>query len=247
MSDTSALISLKQAVSSFFVRSPLDAKFMEKMMVIAVECLSELNIYHSQQIREAYLDISPVNIANLPPDFIECATIPPSVIIGNRIHPLSLDNNIPLDTAIDCGNETNPQPVGITAGSHYPYYRDIDYAGQYGSHPTKNIGFYRIDKSARIIRLRGNITSDKLYLEYLSTGVSLDGETLIPRELMPVIRDYLLWQSIEHDPSHAANDKERKEQAYNNSMLKYHHWKSSFSIQEFLDTTRRNYSQSVKA
>jgi hypothetical protein len=243
MANTPALISLKTVVSSFINRSTIDVKFLEKYMAIAVECISELSIFHTHTMREAHLPISSVNMCNLPPDYISWAR-PPAFIIGNRICELTEDRNIPLDSAIDCGNQTNPQPIG-TAGDHFPLYRGNG-GGTYGSHGLRGIAFYRIDDEARVIRLRGSITTDTLYLEYLSTGISLDGETLIPRQLLPVIREYLNWQSKKYDPKASANSIQMAKEDYEQQLDLLQHWNNSFSIKEFLDTVRRNYSQSVK-
>lgn len=250
MADSSAVISINNIVSSFFVRSSLDTRFKEAVTVIATECVSHLNIYHTQQPREAYLEISDINMCTLPPDWVDNLR-PPCIVVNHSLHELSEDLNIPLNSAIDCGSPTNPEPVNLIIGEgynsrHFPIYRDHNGRGEYGSHPVRNVAFYRIDKEHRVIRLRGHILSNILYIEYISTGIGIDGKTLVPVELHDVVRTYLHWQTINYDKTVPQNEKQSKKKEYEEALDLYNHWKQDYSLKTLLDSIRSQYGQTAK-
>jgi hypothetical protein len=248
MADSKGYFTLRQVVLSALNRTGVDEKYFEQMATIAAECFAELNIYYSDSIRVAYLPISKANMVALPDDYIDYVRNP-SVIANNRIHTLTEDNKIPLDTPIDCGNDTNPQPIH----KYSEAYGEGATPVSYGTGGGKNIGYYRIDKQNRVIRLSGLSVPHSsvgkkriLYLEYVSTGLSLDSETIVPREVVPVIRQYLIWQSVENDPRMARGDKDAKMEQYYLEIERLVHFQNSFTIDQFVDTIRREYRQVKK-
>lgn len=247
MADTNGFISIRDVVLSALNRATQDTKYFEQFAVICTEQLAELNIYHTKQFREGYFPISNVGIVQLPPDYIDYCTNP-SFIINNIPHTLTLDNTIPLDTPIDCGEDTNPQPIHGHS-SHGGAYHEGYGRTKYWQTGGKNICYFRVDMNNRIIKLRGHILTDKLYIEYVSTGLSLDTETIVPRELMPVLRNYLLWQSAELNPARTKGDvylMQSRKSEYDKSLDLYMHFKNSLTVDEFLDTIRSSYKQTPK-
>lgn len=233
MSDSPALQNIKQVVASFFNRSPLDStKFMEKMCAIAVEILGDLNIYHVRLPKITYLPITDINYVILPPDFIQ-EIKPPSIIVNGLIYPLTELGTLPLQALGDCEGDNNPPVNNYTLESTYPDPGPFNYVlGQSGG---QNICYYRFDMKLRVIVLSGAVTGNTIYLEYTSTGISLDSDTVVPRELVPVVRDYLMWQSIENNKDIAMNEKERKKEQYEESLALYHRFTSSMSKEEWED------------
>lgn len=251
MSDTNAIITLKTCVYSAINRAGIDMKYFEKLYAIAAECLAEINIFHSTYFKVAYLPVSDINTVALPTDYIDYVR-PPSLIVNGRIWTLTKLDTLPLQADISCGLPTNPPTDNITVAdvsiTDYLDYINNVYVEthQYGTSGGQNIAYYRVDKESRLIVLSGNVPGDTVLLEYTSTGLSLEGDTLVPREVMPTIREYLIWQNIENNPTIAMGEKERKKEQYHDQLKQLIHFQNSFSVDEFLDILYGNSRQTPK-
>ena len=240
--DSAAYRTLRQVVASFLNRSSLDAKFIEKYLAIAVEVLTELNIFHVHCPKVAYLDISEANLVSLPNDYIDFIK-PPSIVVNGHIWTLTEDELIPIPTELDCGNIKNPQPDNFTTnGKEHGILNDFlnttpntAWGYSLGTSGGVNVCYYRIDKRKRLIILKGHIRGGKLLLEYTSSGVSMDGTTVIPRELVPTIREYLNWQSLKYNSKNAMGLIEMAKKDYEDQLNLFTRFHASLSADQFLD------------
>lgn len=231
--DSPALLNIRQIVSSFMNRSSIDStKFFEKYSAICCEILGDLNIYHVRLPKIAYLPVTDINTVILPPDFIQ-EIKPPSIIVNGLIYPLTELGTLPSRAAQDCGKDTNPPADNYTLETTTPYYGLWSY--HLGTSGGTNICYYRFDMGLRVIVLSGAVTGSTIYLEYTSTGISLDSDTAVPRELVPVVREYLNWQSLKYDKNSNQNSIKNAKDDYTEQLALYHRFTSSMSKEEFED------------
>ena len=199
------LVTIKYCLAQ--VRNMLQLDNSKDMFLLQLiyDCISEINMFHIDLTgpKAVYLDIDSNNTAKLPTDFIDYFRI--GRIVNNRISDLTINNNIPLPLATQCGLVTNPTK---RVTSTLPIFQDFGVGAGY------DIMYYRIDKANGLIIVQGTIPGNQIYLEYISDGVVMSDEQSIPKEAVPAIKAYCAWKSIEYDPRIPLNDKDRKGNLY---------------------------------
>jgi hypothetical protein len=80
----------------------------------------------------------------------------------------------------------------------------------------------------------------------MSTGLKSDGSSLIPREVVAPLRAYVLWQMIVNDSRVAANEKDRREGAFNDATEALRSFGNAFTADEYLSMLYSTVHQSPK-
>ncbi|HKJ45886.1 MAG TPA: hypothetical protein VJ991_08675, partial [Balneolales bacterium] len=80
----------------------------------------------------------------------------------------------------------------------------------------------------------------------ISSGVNLTGTTIIPREAIPALRAYLLWQLIENDSKKSLSEKERKKQQYEEAVEALRFFQTAFTADEYKRMLYRSVKQTPK-
>lgn len=235
--NTNALVSLDYVVRSYMnEREDFNMDNFERYLQIVREGFGELNIHRIRSIKPFYTTVSEVNIASLPPDFIDYTRI--GMVVDGKIWELGNNEEINLPRNEICGVEYG-NPDNLEAIPQ-PYWYEPTYGGGY------NIGKYRIDRIRRTIIFDGDMASKEICIEYLSTGISITGKTYIPREVVPVLKAYLNWIVKERSDKVGINGSIRAEQLYHREIIKLNSFMNRFTVQEFLDALRSGYTKGVK-
>ena len=234
--DTTGLISLKHIVSSYQNEtgdySPSNYK---RLMQLAIEGYSDLNIFYSPALKTEYIVVTDINTINVPEDYVDYVRI--GLIVDGSIWTLTKNNNIPLLNSISCGEDDGDTDNQVSPRMQFDWH--YSFAG------GTNIGMYRYDPEYRRIVLSGDLIGQTAVLEYISSGVSCSGMTWVPREAGEVIKEYIYWKSIQRTDS-AVSQKELAMRNYNFALAKYMEMAYSFTVDEFLDAVRSGEKQTVK-
>ena len=118
--------------------------------------------------------------------------------------------------------------------------------GLYGLPGGIDDAYYRIDMETRQILFSGSTPRSEIVLEYLSTGLKPDGSSLIPREVVPALRTYVLWQKDENDPRIAYNAKERLKREHEEAIAALRSFSLTFTKDEYLRMCYGTYRQTPK-
>jgi hypothetical protein len=246
--DTPGYFTIEQCVYSAFNRQAIDTKFFEQMATIAVEYLTEHNIFYKKGGKDALLDVSVTNTVDLPSDYVDYIRI--GIIINGKIWTLGLNEDIPFTSKLNCGVEETPDDNITVPASIENYVAEHQnmpvFMYHYGVSGGQNYSKYRIDKERRQIIFDTAIPYSKIYIEYVSSGVSIDGETYVPRQVVPCIRQYLIWQALENDPRVPMNEKERKMAQYEKELRLLNSFDNAFTVDEFKDMLYETSRQTPK-
>lgn len=222
-----------------------DYSFLEQ---IIIEGYSELNLWHLDNIEVVYLRMSEAKTVDLPADYVDYCKI--GIPINGKIKVLTNNENILLprkfEDGTDVGNadETVSGDDGIFFIDHFRNGNFI--AGLYGSTGGRDQAYYKIDRETRRIVFSGSVPRGEIVLEYISSGVNLQGSTLIPAEAIPALRAYALWQLIENDRKVPASEKERKKAAYEEEIEALRFFQTSFTADEYKKHVWKSTKQSIK-
>ena len=107
------------------------------------------------------------------------------------------------------------------------------------------MAYYKIDEPNQRIIFNGNVPTDEVILEYVSSGVMAGGSP-IPRKAVPAIKAYLHWKTNVYNTNLAISERQYMEQLYNTELNALRRLENSFTMDQFLDSFYSTLSQSIK-
>lgn len=215
---------------------------------IVIEGYSELNLWHLDNIEVVYLRMSEAKTVDLPSDFVDWLRI--GVPMAGKLRVLTKHDKILFPRKFEDGEDVGNTDDGGTT-QEYLYFSDHFRDGQfvgglYGIPGGVDQAYYRFDRERRTIIFSGSIPRAEIVLEYISSGVNLQGTTVIPREAVPALRAYALWQLIENDPKVSATEKERKKDQYEEQLHALDFFQSAWTADEYRKHVYKHSRQTPK-
>lgn len=203
---------------------------------ICIEQYTDLNLWHLDNVEVVYLRMSEAKTVDLPADYVDYQKI--GIPINGKLRVLTNHKKILLPRQFEDGEPVGNTDTGVGAISEMVYFADHFRGGQfvaglYGVPGGLDQAYYRIDREERTIVFSGSIPRAEVVLEYTSSGVGLQGTTVIPREAVPALRNYLLWQLVENDPKVSATEKERKKEQYEEQVNALVAFQSTITADEY--------------
>lgn len=266
MADTRGIVNLEYVVHSVLMDIDDYSLIMyKKFLQYAVDGILDLNLFVGDQVKVAYLPVNKnTKTVNLPLDYIKYTKI--GYNDGGSISIFGLNKDLMLARdKDDCGNQVNdnsdncgckgssetslPAIIYPTSGYYYaPHFRNGQFVGELfgGAGGRNNHGEFRIDHQNRQIVFNSEISVDEIILEYKSSGVSDDGSTCIPREYVPALKAYIHWQRKRYKDKESMGEKERLKKEYYDAFEQLKNLELSFTLREYLDSTRSTYKQTPK-
>lgn len=224
-----------------------NAKQYNRFLQMAVEAYRELNLTFKYMPESISLTIPDSGVLNMPRDMVDYIRI--CINVGGSMYELTRNNSLILPRGLNEGGVANVQYADLTGYNladvlnEYPSYTSPHH---YGSSGGKNVGYYRIDDSTRQIVLSGFVPGAKLVIDYISTGINMNGKTYVPIDAVIPIKAYIAWKSIEHDKSYPRNEKDMKMMQWNVERRVLISKKNAFTINEFLDAMYSVSKQTIK-
>jgi hypothetical protein len=202
---------------------------------IVIEGYSDLNLWHLDNIEVVYLRMSEAKTVDVPADFVDWLKI--GIPIAGKLRVLTNHKQILFPRTFVDGEEVGNTDSNTSSFTENLYFTEHTRNGQfvaglYGM-PGADQAFYRFDREKRTIIFSGSIPRAEIVLEYISTGVKLQGTTVIPREAVSALRAYALWQLIENDSKVSATEKERKKAQYEEQVHALDFFQSAFTADEY--------------
>lgn len=216
---------------------------------IIIEGYTEMNLWHLDNIEVVYLRMSEAKTVDVPADFIDWLRV--GVPINGKLRVLTHHDKILLPRTFADGEpvgNTDDNTGAINDGVYFTdHFRNGQFVGGlYGMPGGVDMSYYRYDRENRQIIFSGSIPRGEIVLEYLSTGVNVQGTTVIPKEVVPALRAYALWQIIENDRKISIGEKERKKAQYEEEVSSVRHFQSTFTADEYKRHVYRHTRQSMK-
>jgi hypothetical protein len=239
---TNALVTIRYIVMSTLNRlNEYSMKSYKRMCQICIEGFSEdMAMFHiGNSLEVVYLHMSVAKTVNLPADFIDYTKI--GYPINGKLKVITKHDQLLLprvfdDTGVAIGNTTTTTADSsmnpIFFSDHFR--NGIWVGGLYGMPGGVDDAYYRIDMERRQIIFGGSTPRSEIVLEYISTGLKPAGGSLIPRECVAPLRNYILWQRVENDPRVAMNEKQRRKGEYEESVEAMRSFKNAFTKDEYL-------------
>jgi len=241
---SAGLVTIRYVVASVLNRmNDYSMKQYLRLTQIAIEGFSEsLSMYHIGAGSDVvYLHMSVAKTAPLPADYVNWIKV--GYPIEGKLKVISNDNNILLPrTFDDTGEYVGPvygEVIGADDLSNIVFFSEHWRNGQfvgglYGLPGGIDTAGFRVDMENRQLVFSGSTPRSEIVLEYTTSGLKTDGSSLIPREVIPALRTYVLWQKDENDPRVAYNAKERLKRNHEEEIEALRSFSNAFTKDEYL-------------
>lgn len=215
---------------------------------IILEGYADLNLWHLDNVEVVYLRMSEAKTVDLPADFVDWTKI--GIPMAGKLRVLTNHKKILLPRTFADGapvGNTDDASINVEAIYFTNHFRDGQFVGgMYGFPGGADAAFYRLDRETRTIIFSGSIPRAEIVLEYVSTGIKLQGTTVIPREAVSALRTWALWQIIEDDPKVSPTQKERKKEQYEEQLHALDYFQSAFTADEYRRHVYKHSKQTAK-
>ena len=208
MAHTNAFINLNDLVDRFMLRKKLSTDDAVLYFEHASEAYRRIRRQHSNESVTAKVSISSLGIIEMPDDMMGFINL--VLPINGEFWSFTDRPNMVNTTTLVAGVETRDSDQGEQVAI------DQDQTTGYGSKGAINDYSRTIDWEARRIFVDG-IKSDTAVLIYESSGLNLDGNTLVPEDCVPVIEAYIMWQKTDFDGS-SMNEKLYRKNNYEEEL-----------------------------
>jgi hypothetical protein len=209
MSNTNAFIKLTDLVDRFMLRYKISTDDAIILFEHAGESYRKIRLMHSNEKVTAKVSINALGIIEMPDDmmtFIELA-VPKDGEWWSFTNRPNMVNTTTMVSGAETRDSTFGEQVAVLNNPTVGY----------GAKGGTNDYNYTIDWNARRIFVDG-IKSDTAVLIYTSSGLNLNGETLVPETCVPTIEAYMLWKKAYWDGT-SMSDRVYKEQQYKDELL----------------------------
>ena len=210
MSSTNAIIDINDVVDGFMFAHKLPTEDAVIFTEHACRCYVDIRMNHSNEFNTLKVTTDANGIIEMPDDLIKLHYV--FIPVGGEWWSLTERPLIVNTTTISSGLETQNSLEGEGVDIADP--QNITYGGTGGA----NEYYYMVDFEARRIFVDGMNSGDAV-LRYISSGLNLDGNTLINVACVPVIESYMMWKKAWWDGS-SANERDYRKQEYKDEVLK---------------------------
>jgi len=214
---------------------------LERLVQIGIQGYTDMHVYDLPIINQKILKLSEANSVNLPNDFIREIRVMGK--FGNQLTPLK-ENKVNTFSQEECGDERPPfqqerdlylskSRMAENIGGNYASSGDFSYQ-------------YTIDYKRSKIFFNKKTPGSVVYLEYIGSGVSDNGDTYVPLLAVTPLRDYIIWQKDILNPVVGENRVQSRKKNFEDSQHKMRHAYSLITYEQYLDEFWGSTSQSVK-
>lgn len=190
----------------------------KRYMQWAIRKVTDMGLNISNHgIRTAYIQMNDNKTVDLPADYINYVKV--GIRLNGQIWTLTRRDEIILPQTVENGAEVldtaNGEGVTINRGvpSNVLYYGDM-WRGYYVNSPYYAIGggyngaYYTEDKDNRRLVINGSVPRSEVVLQYISSGISTDGDTFVSRGCLEYLLASLHYQRLKWDKTAYQYDKE---------------------------------------
>jgi hypothetical protein len=226
--DSSGYVDLNYVISDIIVRLRLEPKLKKWVLQTVIDCVRDLVIFHlkGNGVKAVKVSVDPdLNFIDLPSDYIDYVSV--GTIINGEVKRFKLNTDIAIPLGIINGLNIK-ENINIAQEQHYHHHENIE---------------FDIDRKGRRIIFKGCVPNNICYLEYETTGISLNEKTYIPVTYLSTLRAYVDWQNeaLKPDNKIKFNTTREKGIIYGQHVIEVIEHENKWTIQECLDVIRGSY------
>ncbi|MBU0846811.1 hypothetical protein KKH23_06430 [Patescibacteria group bacterium] len=212
---------------------------------------TKLNLYDLSNIEVVRLTMSTVGTVTLPDDFIDYTKIGIEDSRGN-VYVLGLNDDMILNRTEVCSQSVNSyfnseSDTAVLDGYIFaPYFNDGEYVTLYGISGGFADSYYRVDRERGYIQFSSSVPNGTVILEYISSGISVKGNTYIPREAQETIIAWIHWKYRDFSPQYNLSQVAMAKQTWIEERHELRDFVTIPTMQEIQDVFYESYKQTIK-
>ena len=222
-----------------------------RYLKFAIRGYTKLNLFDLTNFQVAYLTMSDVGTVDLPRDYVDYTKIGYKGINGT-IYILGLNNEMYLNRSTECGLPINNVLGGsMDETSDYFYFVPHTINGcrtdaLYGLGGGFADSYYRVDKENDLIQFSNKVPGGEIILEYISSGISVNGSTYIPLQAVEAVIAWIHWKRKQHTGTFNFNEIESAKRVWEEERNAVRDFENAFTFQEIMDVFYESYKQTTK-
>lgn len=229
-------------------------------MHFAIRGLKKLQMDTLKSIKAVQLTMQSNRVVNIPDDSI--GVIKVGILCGECIHTIVMKEGLALWQDKDnCGVPISNNECDNASDSLYSYLLNGGYPNQWGynfSQTGQNLGrmfgrggrnsegYYRYNRELNQLWFSHEVTDTTIYMEYISNGLSPDGNTTIPVIAEESLLAWIHYQIAWNTSTMPQYEKKDKMDMFGNELRLLRARLNKFNKQEYLYNSRKNYKLSPK-
>jgi hypothetical protein len=235
--DTAAYKTISEIAANCIIRLKIDPKNEEWIIQTLIDIIRDLNMFHFKGMgtKPVLLKVDPdLNFVYFPNDYIDWVMI--GTIINGQMKPFKYNSNIAIPLTVVCGVNENEYKNTLTN------IADVQVYGE-DLHRFSGVEF-TIDKKGKRIIFHGRVHNNIVYLDYITTGISLSETTYVPVTWQTCLRNYIDWQNEQFKPDSKIKvfNLTNKERLYKNSAEVVRLFEQKITIAEAISEIRKGFS-----
>ena len=239
MSDSKGVITLKDIVLNVQndIGPQADAGNYFRFLQFAIRGMKKLRLFDLNIVNTARLDMSDINTVTLPDDYVNFCAL--GVPYKGRMWTFTKEGKMISPSSESCGKEVldSDKGEGIDISDGYN-------VSGYGVPGGGNLYYMNIElKNNRIVLSGFNRTT--VILKYISTGVSMNDETYIPRIAEEALIAWVHWKRLQYDRKSSRVDKYSAKVDYYEAVKDLRDVQSP-TLDEIYDAIYETFFQSAK-
>ena len=195
---------------------------------LIIRGITYLNFRNPTNVDHVELIPNALNIVDLPSDYVDYTKV--AVKIKGRLMKLTPNENIDLPLDVDCGE---PDRDVEESDSNIPDYT----ISNYGIRGAASGTYFKIDKQRNQLIIEGSLPvgNNVIHLDYITSGVSLTTNTVIPLQCREALVTWLAWKDIEYDRTFSLPEKKEREHQFGVACEELDNFDLRFTAEELLD------------
>lgn len=221
-----------------------------------LEALTDYTIDQSRSIKTKELKVSPYKTSDVPKDCVSIVNL--GIKMDDRLwvfrYDESLWNRGPGDTTLPARPVSSGEDLPVFTPNYYLSNFINDYGENLGrlygySVQREHIpGYFRLINKCTQIQFNQSVLTngDKVYLEYVSDGITEDGTNLVDKQTAKAIKLYIHWMRLEYSRTETNASKNRAKALYEAEVRKVSWRNSNFTIEDLQEILEERYSLAPK-
>jgi hypothetical protein len=196
-----AVVSMQHIVRNYMNERNYSMSQYKRLIQIAIRGFSDLSMTEMHSVSTVYDTPNANGQIFLPPDFVDYSAI--GYRLGDKVYILSRNKSLYINKDgvngdVETVSETDGNEVYYVFGSHYR--DDMLIGATYGFKGAYTEQYFNIDSENKILQVSSAVPRNEMIIEYISTGVSLNGNTYIPRYAEQPMIEWLYWRDAKGKP-----------------------------------------------
>lgn len=196
-----AVVSIQHVVRNYMNERNYNMSQYKRLVQVAIRGFSNLNMTELRSVSTFYGTPDESGQIFLPPDYVDYCAV--GYLMGSQVYVLSRNKSLYINKDTVNGgvsnvSETDGDEVFYVFGNHYRNGAFV--TTLFGARGAYTEQYFNIDTENKILQVSSLVPRSEMIIEYVSTGVSLNGNTYIPRYAEQALIEWLYWRDAKGKP-----------------------------------------------